>query len=178
VFYQTDPTSTPLAWYTGLAWFRMNDPVKASLYFREALKYNPYHIHVLNNLASSCVSLGENDYAIGYYKKAVTIAPNFDEAWLNLCAVYYNQKQYEKAYGALIKVNLYTREQRYRPFIKAITKSLIRNELLNFELQDSIVLPEDEEWYFDVFIQMRNDKRSLKNIIFEQDFPNQTNRLK
>ena len=78
----------------------------------------------------------------------------------------------------MIKVNLYTREQRYRPFIKAITKSLIRNELLNSELQDSIVLPEDEEWYFDVFIQMRNDKKSLKNIIFEQDFPNPTNRLK
>ena len=165
--WQMDPVSTPLSWYTGFAYYQMKNPQLAKQHFQKALTQNPYHIHILNNLASSFALLKEYDSAIFYYEKAVIIAPNFDESWFNMAAIYYNNKEYFDAYESLKKVNLFSKDERYRPFVKTILKSLIREETIGIDTLESIQLPENEDWYFDLHKQLRNENRILKNLIFE-----------
>ena len=52
-FYPDDPFSTPLYWYRGSAYFNQNNTDRACKDFEAAYAINPYHIHVLNNLAST-----------------------------------------------------------------------------------------------------------------------------
>lgn len=168
MLYQMDPTSTPLAWYSGFAFFKQNKPLEAKSEFLNACALNPYHIHVLNNLASTYAILDENDSAIFYYEKAVIIAPNFDESWFNMSAVYFNMKEYELAYESLKKVNLFTTDTRYKPFVKTIVKNLLMEELTEYSDSANFLLPDDEEWYFEVHKLLRNEHKLLKNIIFEK----------
>jgi len=166
--YQMDPTSTPLPWYSGFAFFKQNKLPEAKTQFLQANALNPYHIHVLNNLASTYAFLKKSDSAIFYYKKAVKIAPNFDESWFNMSAVYFNLKEYDLAYESLKKVNLFTTDSRYRPFVKTIVRTLLVQELENSFDSSTYFLPEDEGWYFEVHKMLRNERKLLKNIIFEK----------
>jgi tetratricopeptide (TPR) repeat protein len=163
-----DPTSTPLSWYSGFAFFKQNNLSEAREKFLDAYKLNPYHIHVLNNLASTYAMSGTSDSAIFFYEKAVKIAPNFDESWFNMSAVYFNMKEYTLAYESLKRVNLFTTDKRYRPFVKTIVRTLLVQELENSFYSATYTLPEDEQWYFEVHKMLRNEHKSLKNIIFEQ----------
>jgi len=166
--YQMDPTSTPLSWYSGFAYYQLENLQLANQHFQDAFKLNPYHIHVLNNLASSFAGLKEYDSAIIYYERAVDIAPNFDESWFNMAAIYYNNKEYAKAYEALKKVNLFTTDQRYKPFVKTIIRSLIIEQIADNEPLKGTQLPENEDWYFDLHKQLRNQNKSLENLIFDE----------
>lgn len=127
IFYPTDPFSTPLFWYRGSAYFNLNNMDMALKDFEEAYKINPYHIHVLNNLASSYELKGEHDNAIRFYKEALAIAPNFEEAWLNLCAVYFNLGQTDSAYQALANIDTQTKNQKYNKFLTVVMKSEFGN---------------------------------------------------
>lgn len=168
LLYQMDPTSTPLSWYSGFAFFKQKKLPEAKEQFLNAYTLNPYHIHVLNNLASTYAIIGKNDSAIFYYKKAVKIAPNFDESWFNMSAVYFNLKEYDLAYESLKKVNLFTTDSRYKPFVKTIVRTLLVQELENLSDTAIYSLPENQDWYFEVHKMLRNKHKSLKNIIFEK----------
>lgn len=122
-FYRTDPFSTPLAWYRGSAYYNMNNTEMALKDFEEAYAINPYHIHVLNNLASAKEMKDEHDDAIRFYKKALATAPDFEDAWLNLCAVYYNLGQTDSAYRALTKIDVNTKNTEYKKFIRVVLKA-------------------------------------------------------
>jgi len=120
IFYPTDPFSTPLYWYRGSAYFNMNNIDMALKDFEEAYLINPYHVHVLNNLASAYELKGEHDNSIKFYKKALSIAPNFEEAWLNLCAVYFNKGQTDSAYLALTNIDTATVNPKYLKFLTVV----------------------------------------------------------
>ena len=47
-----DPMATPLAWYRGVARFTLDDIDHAQADFEKAYRVHPFHIHVLNNLAT------------------------------------------------------------------------------------------------------------------------------
>ncbi len=100
-----DPTATPLAWYRGVARFSLNDSEQACQDFALAYRDNPYHPHVLNNLGTCAELGGDHQQAIDYYERAVRVAPRFDDAWLNLTAVYYNLGEYVSADSALSHVD-------------------------------------------------------------------------
>ncbi|MFA4852486.1 MAG: O-antigen ligase family protein [Bacteroidales bacterium] len=127
IFYPTDPFSTPLSWYRGSAFFNLNKTDMALKDFEEAYQISPYHIHVLNNLASCYELKGEHDNSIRFYKKALTIAPNFEEAWLNLCAVYFNLGQTDSAYQALTNIDTKTKNPKYKKFLTVVMKSEFGN---------------------------------------------------
>ncbi|MCX6831265.1 MAG: tetratricopeptide repeat protein, partial [candidate division Zixibacteria bacterium] len=100
-----DPTATPLAWYRGVARFSLNESEQACRDFALAYQDNPNHPHVLDNLGT-CAELGGNHNQAGdYYEQAVRIAPRFDDAWLNLTAIYYNRGEFLKADSALLHVS-------------------------------------------------------------------------
>jgi tetratricopeptide (TPR) repeat protein len=93
-FYNLDPTSTPLAWYRGMANFSLGRIEEARKDFKNAYAHNPYHVHVLNNLGV-CYELQQDfDKAKEYYQKSLSISPQFKEARHNLDLVYSKMVKY------------------------------------------------------------------------------------
>lgn len=102
-FASLDPMATPLKWYRGEADFASNNLQQAVADYEQALAAHPYHIHVLNNLATCRVLTNRQAEAIRLYEKAIHIFPRFDEAACNLAAVYFNKGDYRKAQRILLR---------------------------------------------------------------------------
>jgi O-antigen ligase len=100
-----DPTATPLLWYRGVAKISLNETEQACRDFTLAYRDHPNHPHVLNNLGTCAELEGDHNQAIDYYNQAVRITPRFDDAWLNLTAVYFNRGEYIRADSALSHVD-------------------------------------------------------------------------
>ena len=97
-FYRLELTATPMTWYSGVAYFALDDHRSALKEFIEAYRHHPNHIHVLNNLASCYAKLDSLEKAEEFYKKALFISPNFRDSLVNLGVIYYNSKRYKEAY--------------------------------------------------------------------------------
>ena len=102
--YDIDNTTTPLMWYYGLAYFNKGDVNYAVDYFKNAYIINPYHLHVINNLAT-CYAYN-NDYirAKELYREGVSISPRFEESALNLAAIYSHENRDEEALDILLGI--------------------------------------------------------------------------
>jgi tetratricopeptide (TPR) repeat protein len=123
-FAALDPMSTPLLWYRGEANFLMNNVSQALEDYKEAYKAHPFHIHVLNNLAT-CYEMQDNHYqAIEYYSKALKIHPQFEETLINLGATYYNAGRYEDAYETLSRCDPNTKDPRLEKYLKICKKEV------------------------------------------------------
>ena len=105
VFAAVDLTSAPLQWYRGEANFMLNNIPQALEDYKKAFDAHPYHIHVLNNLATCYELDGNHAEAINFYKQALLIFPQFEDALINLGAAYYNSGQYAEAHTALLRCN-------------------------------------------------------------------------
>lgn len=167
-FYQMDPLSTPLSWYEGLAWYQLNQTDSALKYFSQAYQLNPYHIHVLNNFASAYGEKGESAKAISYYKEALTIYPEFEEASFNLCAVYFNIGKTDSAFAVLKNIDIKTQNPKFKRFIKAVLKAKIV-EILNEQNKRITIedLPSNEVFYYQLYKTVIIENNTLKNVIFE-----------
>lgn len=167
-FYQMDPLSTPLSWYEGLAWYQLNQTDSALKYFSQAYQLNPYHIHVLNNFASAYGEKGESAKAISYYKEALTIYPEFEEASFNLCAVYFNIGKTDSAFAVLKNIDADTQNPKLKSFIKAVLKVKIV-EILNEQNKKITIedLPSNEVFYYQLYKTVIIENNTLKNVIFE-----------
>jgi O-antigen ligase len=100
-FYVMDPSSAPVVWYRGVARFEMGDRAAACDDFRTALEVHPNHVHVLNNLATCQTLGGEHDEAIRNYRRAIEIAPRFEEARVNLGSLLHSLGRDREAYEVL-----------------------------------------------------------------------------
>lgn len=130
-FYKVDLTSIPIAWYQGLASFNLNETAESVTYFEKAYQIAPYQIQVLNNLAGSYNFQGDRQKAIQYYQKALEISTNFEEARLNLASVYYNEKQYDKAFDVIEKFNINNKNRRYKKYLIPILAKKINAILIH-----------------------------------------------
>lgn len=129
-FYKVDLTSIPLAWYQGLASFNLNEKAESVTLFEKAYQIAPYQIQVLNNLAGSYSFQGDRQKAIKYYQKALEISTNFEEARLNLASVYYNEKEYDKAFDVIEKFNINNKNRRYKKYLIPILAKKINAILI------------------------------------------------
>jgi tetratricopeptide (TPR) repeat protein len=93
--------------------------------FEKAYEQHPYNIHVMNNLASCFENEKNHVKAEEFYSKALIISPAFEEARLNLSAVYYNTQQYEKAFETIDQCDINATDQKYQLFLPAILSSLV-----------------------------------------------------
>lgn len=167
-FYQMDPLSTPLSWYKGLAWYQIGQTDSAAVYLQKAKQLNPYHVHVLNNLASAYARKGETNQAVKTYKEALNIYPDFEEASLNLCAVYYNAGQTDNAFAVLKEIDINSQNPKYKTFLAIVLKSIIIKILKEEGKQEMTAsLPDDEEWYYQQYILSVSEKVLIKNLIFK-----------
>lgn len=145
-FYKIDPTSAPIEWYRGVALFSQGELESAGACFETAYHQHPYNIHVLNNLASYYEKKGDHDRAEQFYQKALSISTEFEEARLNLSAVYFNTKQYEKAFETIDQCDIDSQDQKYQLFLPAILNAVVdvmkekNNQLKNINVdKDQLV---------------------------------------
>lgn len=112
-FYTTDPTSIPIDWYKGNAYFGRNEITEGIRSFESAYAGAPYQIQVLNNLATAYRTGGQKEKAKTFYKEALRISPAFEEARLNLAALYYSNKEFPEAFETIEKMDIDTKNERY-----------------------------------------------------------------
>lgn len=169
IVYKIDPTSTPLEWYKGYAYFQMNEIDSAQVAFKKAILLNPNNIHVLHNLASCLGIKDKPDEAIELYKSALAISPNFEEASLNLCALYYNIGEIDSAYQTISKLSLDSKNSKYKPFLMTILKSKLKNTIENTNDTSSCVkIPDNEDWYYNLHIESIVSGKLINIIILEK----------
>lgn len=132
MYYNIDPMCTPLRWYSGSAYYNLGYQDLAFADFYKAYEINPNHVHVLNNLATAYELKSDHNHAIAFYKKALLISPNFEEARVNLCATYFNAGNKQASFQEFELLKTDTANEKYRQMINLI----VRPEVLR--LSDSI----------------------------------------
>ncbi len=96
IFATLDPTTTPIAFYSGVAHHSIGEIPQALAEFERAYSDNPNHIHVLNNLATCRELTGDHSGAEAIYTKLLQIHPGFLEARLNLAIVHLTTGKHQK----------------------------------------------------------------------------------
>jgi len=129
-FYKIDPTSIPIDWYKGIASANLKEIDQSLVYFESAYHQAPYQIQVINNLASTYEFLGKRQKAIEFFQKALQISTDFEEARLNLAAVYFNDKQYDKAFDVIDKMKVDYTNKRYKKYLIPILEKKINAVLM------------------------------------------------
>lgn len=112
-FYTTDPTSIPIDWYKGNAYFARHELNESIQCFENAYAMAPYQIQVINNLATAYRTDNQIQKAETFYKEALRISPSFEEARLNLAALYYSNRQFAKAFETIDVMDIDTQNERY-----------------------------------------------------------------
>ena len=156
-YYQITPMTIPLNWYKGVAIFSSGNIKEAKIIFEKALKTHPYNIHVLNNLGSCNEKLGNHFLAEFYYKKAIDISPHFEEVLLNLSAVYFNSKKFDKSFETINKCSVTCKDEKYAIFLPIILQSQVDKliqKTKNVDLKNSL-------------IQLKSDNTKLTSLYFD-----------
>jgi tetratricopeptide (TPR) repeat protein len=86
-FYNLDPSSIPVLWYSGnskIASGRYDEALKD---FQLAAKQHPYCHYVLNDLGSVLYLTGKTEEAKKMYARAIAISPHYTDALLNLAQI-------------------------------------------------------------------------------------------
>ena len=136
-FYKIDPTSIPIDWYKGLAYFNQREVDESIRYFENAYQLAPYQIQVINNLGTAYQSKGNKEKAIGLYLEALKISPDFEESRLNLAAIYFNDKEFVKAFQMIDEISIDTKNSRYRMFLVPILMREL-NRILKTNANDEL----------------------------------------
>lgn len=150
-----DLVSTPLMYYKGEADFNLKHYDDATTNFQRAEQVSPYHIHVLNNLGTCYEIKGNHVLAATYFNKAISLSVYFEDAIFNLSAVYFNQKQYEKALKTFQKIDTNSKDPRYSKFAYALIEQYIRQQIS--KTNDRILqkylysVLDDPDWFFLLF---------------------------
>ena len=148
IYYEMENSSTPLLWYRGVAYFNQKKYDLALKDFKDAYKVNPYHVHVLNNLATSWEMKGDSKKAKKFYRDVLKVNPTFKEARVNLAAILYNEKEYIEALDAILQSNVdpYWKRKKnnfhdnYDLYLKTIIKSWIGSVIENATKQEQKTL--------------------------------------
>lgn len=121
--YAIDPTSIPLSWFTGNAHASLQNYTAAQKDFEKAYRLNPYNRNVVNDLASSYAFTGNKEMAKKLYIETSRISPRFDEAKLNLAAIYIQEQKFSEASTVLDSIyHDSERRTQYRNMVNALIK--------------------------------------------------------
>lgn len=172
MFYQLDPFTTPLLWYRAGAYFNLGMIDKAIVDYEKSWKINPYHIYILNDYASCLQLNSKSAEAIVLYKKALHIAPDYQEALFNLTAVYFNLDSIPQAYATFIQIDTSIASERYIQYQNVITDN-IAAELQGFVSENELKMQIQEiknnkEWMSQIFEISVNEKNDFRNRLLEE----------
>ncbi len=167
-----DTYSTPLSWYRGEAEFLLGYREKAFRDFKRAYTRHPNHVYVLNNLATSYELVGNHERARQLYLKAVGILPGFQDALLNLAAVYSNAGAHDSALVMLSKIPPTAGDQRYLGFRSAILKNKLAAMIESSD--DRIIrksverIRNDEQWTLKVYQQAIRSQADFESEVYRE----------
>lgn len=170
-WYQMDAMSTPLSWYSGSAWFQEGLLIPAEQDFEKAYAIHPYHVHVLNNLASTYVQRGEGEKALTFYKKAVEIDNTFNDAYLNLAATHFNLGQIDSAWSAISNIPLDNELDNYMLFATTIYNAVADDAIA--KTQESGLMwtmkriRKDPTWMKECHSKAIENNRTLRNQLYQ-----------
>ena len=142
-YYEMDNTSSPLLWYRGVGYFRLNNLDMALNDFKSSLDVHPNHVHVLNDIATIYELKGKRKKSKEYYYKALEVIPTFKESRVNLAAILYNENEYEQALDVILESKVYPYWRRkkegdnYDKYLKSIVISWANN-LINTSEKETL----------------------------------------
>jgi len=116
-FYRLTPNTLPIAWFEGVAHYRLGDLRQAKSCFEGALTITPYEVRVLNDYGITLHCLQDPGNAKLYLLRAIAIDSCFDDAKFNLAAIHYLSGQPD---SAQFYVNRCTDSQRKDEFLEEI----------------------------------------------------------
>jgi len=138
-YFPVDETATPFTWYKGMALFYSGQVAAAKAAYEDAFEKNPYHIQLLNDLATTLEQSDERERAIQIYQRALSITPYFPHSLLNISACYFNVGKRDSAYVYIDKLYgirlTYQEKKSYTTYLPAILREKI--------YADSTSYPED-----------------------------------
>lgn len=163
--FPLDATATPIAWYLGYSEFYLGNQQRAFELFKEAEACNPYHLKVINDLASCYNLSGDAETATQLYHKALAIQPNFIDALVNFSVIQYNSGNLDSAYYYLMKYPGRSKKEWipiYGTIISAKAATLTSDTLVLRQFTDSI----QNKWKQPKFVsQIRNHRNGLKGVL-------------
>jgi tetratricopeptide (TPR) repeat protein len=120
----------------------------------------------LNNLGTTLELKKEHNKAKACFAKAIKLSPHFEDALLNLSAVYYNEKETDSAYLTIARISDTTNDVRYDKFLTAILWKKINefsNEIDDRQLRNSIIrIRNDNAWMKKVFLKSKKKQNDIE----------------
>jgi O-antigen ligase/Tfp pilus assembly protein PilF len=169
-FTKLDPTATPLRWYSGLSWYNLGDMDKAKADFEMAYAANPYHMHVLNNLGTIYGIHGDYRKAVGFFREAVEISPNFTDAVINLASSLFNINEIDTAYQVFRNGVDVKQHPNYQKVLTTLVYRKIENLKKKVDDRDLELtltrIRNSNEWMVKVHQQAVYDKIPLEKHLF------------
>ena len=171
-FYRLDNTSLPVRWYTASAYFFMGNYNKALEHNLMAYQSNPFNMHVLNNLATCYETLGEHEKSLKYYLEAISVSKHFEDAWLNLVAVYYNQEKWDEALDALNHIDINNSTPKYLNSRKVVLSKhleLLEHEIPEEDMKQAIHrIGLSPDWIEKVYLHALDEGVSFKQRVYNE----------
>jgi len=96
-FYRITPNTLPIAWFEGVAHYRMGDFQQAKSCFENALFITPFEVRALNDYGITLYGLQHIMEAKTTLWQAISLDPCFDDAKFNLAAICYFSGQTDSA---------------------------------------------------------------------------------
>ncbi len=163
-YFPIDETATPFTWYKGMALFYSNKVENAKVEYEDAILKNPYHIQLLNDLATSYEQSNEREKAVELYQRALMVTPQFPHSLLNISACYFNMGKIDSAYFYIDKVfgiKLSGQEKKsYDVFLPAILHGKIIADAKTFPDDSKAKMTEaanDAELFTSVYRQSKQE---------------------
>jgi tetratricopeptide (TPR) repeat protein len=113
IFYSLTPNTLPVAWFEGVAWFRLGKYEQALDAFEQATGITPWEVRVLNDYGITLHVTGNTPEAIKQLHQCLVVDPFFDEARFNLAAIWHEQGKDEKAYNLILDCRDSEKRTRY-----------------------------------------------------------------
>jgi len=127
-FVNLEHNAAPIAWFQGIAYKSLDQKERALEVLKKADKAHPYHIQVLDNLATCYEFLGDHANAIKYYEKVLEISPHFENVLRNLSVIYYNRGEYKKAIQAYSQTDIYSRNETLFKYLEIYQSKMNENK--------------------------------------------------
>ena len=130
-FYKIDTKTIPLNWYKATAYFHLKKYKESLIEYRKANNFNPNNISILNDLGTNYFVLSQLDKSKDYYLKALKISPKYEEARLNLVAIYLHEKKFDKAFSTIDLINTESSHTNYKRYLASILEQKINKFLIS-----------------------------------------------
>jgi Tfp pilus assembly protein PilF len=131
----------------------------ASTYLHDALNEDPSYALAWNNLGLCSESLGYDEEAAGYYRRAIDLDPDTDSHWLCLADLYLRTQRFAQA-AALLEESRIDAEDPF-PFVTRLCycyfKMGKRERLLDLLLSEKHRFPSLGQTLLTQYPDMRND---------------------